>query len=207
MRLRRLCRGFTMRFLPLLGAVFMIMNILFLCYLLGQEPAVVTEKECDCGKEMGDGALGVTAKPTLSMTMKPASSGTVNPTSSSTVKPISMKTVKPVVKDDSKPEVIKPAFNEVVKPKKYDGPIPAVQLEESKYDPSGHKLAVLVPFRNRYEEMMDFVPHIHAFLGRQNITHHIWVVNQVDKHRYVIQHKGNEVCTFESTIIISEGLK
>lgn len=47
-----------------------------------------------------------------------------------------------------------------------------------------HQLAVVVPFRNRYEEMMKFVPHIHKFLERQNVSHQVWVINQVDKHRY-----------------------
>lgn len=47
----------------------------------------------------------------------------------------------------------------------------------------GHKLAVVVPFRNRFEEMMEFTPHMHSFLQRQNMDHHIWVVNQVDSHR------------------------
>jgi len=50
---------------------------------------------------------------------------------------------------------------------------------------SGHKLAVVVPFRNRYEEMMEFVPHIHRFLLRQKVDHHIWIINQVDNHRFV----------------------
>lgn len=48
---------------------------------------------------------------------------------------------------------------------------------------SAHKLAVIVPFRDRYEEMMEFVPHIHAFLMRQEVDHEMWIINQVDKHR------------------------
>ena len=47
----------------------------------------------------------------------------------------------------------------------------------------GHTLAVVVPFRDRHEEMMEFVPHIHSFLNRQNVSHRIWIVNQVDSHR------------------------
>lgn len=50
-----------------------------------------------------------------------------------------------------------------------------------------HKLAVLVPFRSRWEELIDFVPHMHSFLTRQNVSHEIWVINQVDKHRYAIE--------------------
>lgn len=48
-----------------------------------------------------------------------------------------------------------------------------------------HQLAVIVPFRNRYEEMMEFVPHIHNFLERQNVKHKIWIINQADAHRCV----------------------
>lgn len=48
-----------------------------------------------------------------------------------------------------------------------------------------HQLAVIVPFRNRYEEMMKFVPHIHNFLVRQNVRHKIWIINQADTHRCV----------------------
>ena len=46
-----------------------------------------------------------------------------------------------------------------------------------------HQLAVIVPFRNRYEEMMEFVPHIHGFLERQDVKHKIWIINQADTHR------------------------
>lgn len=49
-----------------------------------------------------------------------------------------------------------------------------------------HQLAVIVPFRNRYEEMIEFVPHIHSFLERQNVKHKIWIINQADTHRCVI---------------------
>lgn len=48
-----------------------------------------------------------------------------------------------------------------------------------------HQLAVVVPFRNRYEEMLEFVPHIHSFLERQNVKHKIWIINQADTHRCV----------------------
>ena len=49
-----------------------------------------------------------------------------------------------------------------------------------------HHLAVIVPFRNRWEELIEFVPHIHNFLIQQNVSHEIWIINQVDKHRYVM---------------------
>jgi len=47
-----------------------------------------------------------------------------------------------------------------------------------------HQLAVLVPFRGRYEELLEFAPHIHKFLNRQRIRHQIWVINQHDEYRF-----------------------
>ncbi|XP_067935262.1 beta-1,4-galactosyltransferase 7-like [Watersipora subatra] len=47
-----------------------------------------------------------------------------------------------------------------------------------------HKLAVLVPFRDRFEELMEFVPHIHSFLNNASIEHHIYIINQADKLRF-----------------------
>lgn len=46
------------------------------------------------------------------------------------------------------------------------------------------KLAVLVPFRDRFDELLRFAPHIHAFLEQQHIPHHIFVLNQIDRHRF-----------------------
>ena len=51
--------------------------------------------------------------------------------------------------------------------------------------PVEHRLAVLVPFRDRHEELQEFVPHIHLFLTRQNVHHEIWIINQADTHRLV----------------------
>lgn len=53
-------------------------------------------------------------------------------------------------------------------------------------DPSWgqHKLAVIVPFRDRFEELLEFAPHMHSFLNRQRVRHQIWVINQVDQHRF-----------------------
>ena len=49
---------------------------------------------------------------------------------------------------------------------------------------SNHKLAVLVPYRNRFEELMEFVPYIHDFLNGQRINHDIFILNQVDSNRF-----------------------
>ena len=46
-----------------------------------------------------------------------------------------------------------------------------------------HRLAVLVPFRNRHEELQEFVPHVHQFLTRQGVRHEIWIINQADSYR------------------------
>lgn len=45
-------------------------------------------------------------------------------------------------------------------------------------------MALLVPFRDRFEELLQFVPHITKFLQRQNVEHHIFVLNQVDRFRF-----------------------
>lgn len=54
-------------------------------------------------------------------------------------------------------------------------------------DPSWgpHKMAVIVPFRERFEELLVFVPYMHAFLNKKKIRHKIIIVNQVDHFRYV----------------------
>ncbi|ELT90432.1 hypothetical protein CAPTEDRAFT_75285, partial [Capitella teleta] len=47
-----------------------------------------------------------------------------------------------------------------------------------------HRLAIIVPFRDRFDELLEFVPHMHQFLSAQRIRHKIVVVNQQDKHRF-----------------------
>ncbi|XP_038626991.1 beta-1,4-galactosyltransferase 7 isoform X2 [Tachyglossus aculeatus] len=62
-------------------------------------------------------------------------------------------------------------------------PEPPVHFEE---DPSWgpHRLALLVPFRERFEELLVFVPHMHRFLSKKKIRHHIYILNQVDHFRF-----------------------
>ena len=62
----------------------------------------------------------------------------------------------------------------------------AAATNEDGDDPSWgqHKLAVIVPFRDRFEELLEFAPHMHTFLNRQRVRHQIWVINQVDQHRF-----------------------
>lgn len=47
-----------------------------------------------------------------------------------------------------------------------------------------HKLAVLVPFRDRFNELLEFAPHITNFLELQSVNHQIYVLNQVDHYRF-----------------------
>ncbi|XP_053091280.1 beta-1,4-galactosyltransferase 7 isoform X1 [Pangasianodon hypophthalmus] len=47
-----------------------------------------------------------------------------------------------------------------------------------------HKMAVIVPFRERFEELLIFVPYMHAFLSKKKIRHKILVINQVDHLRF-----------------------
>lgn len=46
-----------------------------------------------------------------------------------------------------------------------------------------HRLAVIVPFRDRFEELLEFVPHMNRFLCKQKIWHRMIIVNQVDALR------------------------
>eukprot|EP00095_Tigriopus_kingsejongensis_P010450 snap_masked-scaffold918_size81203-processed-gene-0.2 protein:Tk10450 transcript:snap_masked-scaffold918_size81203-processed-gene-0.2-mRNA-1 annotation:"beta- -galactosyltransferase" len=48
----------------------------------------------------------------------------------------------------------------------------------------GHKLCVLVPFRDRFDELTDFVPHLSDFLNRQGIRFEMFILNQVDEYRF-----------------------
>ena len=46
-----------------------------------------------------------------------------------------------------------------------------------------HKLAVIVPFRERFEELLVFIPYMHTFLNKKKIRHKFLVINQVDHYR------------------------
>eukprot|EP00118_Oscarella_pearsei_P011874 m.83182 g.83182 ORF g.83182 m.83182 type:complete len:266 (+) comp36334_c0_seq23:135-932(+) len=56
-------------------------------------------------------------------------------------------------------------------------------VSEVKYK-DNHQLAVVVPIRDRFEEFLEFVPHIHRFLNAQRVRHQIWIINQFDNHRF-----------------------
>lgn len=176
-----------MKFLLVMGATFVIINISFLFLQLGHHS---TGPACNCARERNVVKESVSSTEAskvvdLKLSLSYASSLTAP-------KP----PAKPVFN-----EVIKPNYNDRVKPKKYDDAIkavPATTLEipviqgyfwNETYQPvklysNNHKLAVVVPFRNRYEEMLEFVPHMHRFLTKQNVSHDIWIINQADTHRY-----------------------
>ncbi|XP_045455387.1 beta-1,4-galactosyltransferase 7 [Melitaea cinxia] len=49
---------------------------------------------------------------------------------------------------------------------------------------SKKKLAIIVPFRDRFDELLEFVPHMYKFLNKQNIPFHIFIVQQKDNNRF-----------------------
>ena len=69
-------------------------------------------------------------------------------------------------------------------PSGYKGIVNATGTPSFETRKRSHHLAVVVPFRNRWEELIEFVPHMYRFLVRQNVSHEIWIINQADKHRY-----------------------
>lgn len=41
-----------------------------------------------------------------------------------------------------------------------------------------------MPFRDRFEELLMFVPHMQKFLDKQNIDYHVFILNQMDRYRF-----------------------
>lgn len=62
-----------------------------------------------------------------------------------------------------------------------------------------HHLSVIVPFRNRLEELMQFIPHIHSFLTRQGVSHTIRVIHQTDH-----DHRFNRAALINVGFILSQ---
>lgn len=48
----------------------------------------------------------------------------------------------------------------------------------------GHKLAIVVPFRDRFDELLEFAPEMDQFLTDAGVSHEIIVVNQADTFRF-----------------------
>ena len=57
----------------------------------------------------------------------------------------------------------------------------AREKEEQGWDP--HVLCILIPFRNRFEELMEFIPFMDKFLSHQMVKHKFYVIKQIDTHR------------------------
>ncbi|KAK6178031.1 hypothetical protein SNE40_012870 [Patella caerulea] len=76
------------------------------------------------------------------------------------------------VKDDQGENVVREETKNVINKHEYESRA------------NGHKLAVLVPFRDRFEELMDFVPHMTKFLNAQKVRHKIFAINQIDNYRF-----------------------
>ena len=49
---------------------------------------------------------------------------------------------------------------------------------------NNHFLCLIIPFRDRFEELNEFVPMISEFLNKKSIAHAIFVVNQIDTLRF-----------------------
>ena len=59
--------------------------------------------------------------------------------------------------------------------------------EDDKPEWGDHRLAIIVPFRDRFEELLEFAPHLHSYLNRKKVRHKFFIINQVDNLRYVTQ--------------------
>ncbi|OWF41498.1 beta-1,4-galactosyltransferase 7-like [Mizuhopecten yessoensis] len=64
---------------------------------------------------------------------------------------------------------------------------PAEGEAPSELDKEGqppHKMALIVPYRDRLEELLQFAPYMHKYLKDKHIAHQIYVINQVDNYRF-----------------------
>lgn len=58
-------------------------------------------------------------------------------------------------------------------------------LKQIKFKPTNrHKLCVIIPFRNRFNQLIELVPHLTKFLYHQNVNHQLLIINQVDNYRF-----------------------
>ncbi|CAH1734188.1 unnamed protein product [Chironomus riparius] len=68
--------------------------------------------------------------------------------------------------------------NDVQNKKYYNSIINSLNIGNKK------KLAIVVPFRDRFDELLEFAPHMNKFLTEQGVPHHIFIVNQIDRFRF-----------------------
>jgi xylosylprotein 4-beta-galactosyltransferase len=59
-----------------------------------------------------------------------------------------------------------------------------LETNETKSQIITHRLAVIVPYRNRSSELEIFLPHMNSFLNSQSIEHIFMIINQADTHRF-----------------------
>nr|CDS34729.1 beta 14 galactosyltransferase 7 [Hymenolepis microstoma] len=59
---------------------------------------------------------------------------------------------------------------------------PDAQME--KKSTVDHTLAVIVPFRDRFTNLLLFLPHMHNYLNRKGIPHTFYIINQSDDFRF-----------------------
>ena len=59
------------------------------------------------------------------------------------------------------------------------------ELEMMTQPASAHRLAVLIPFRNTFDELQQFVPYMSQFLTNQSVPHEFFVINQVMKRNTI----------------------
>ncbi|CAH8537267.1 unnamed protein product [Dicrocoelium dendriticum] len=50
--------------------------------------------------------------------------------------------------------------------------------------PRSHRSAIIIPYRDRFNELQQFIPHLKRFLDAQHVAHTFYVVNQVDNFRF-----------------------
>lgn len=60
----------------------------------------------------------------------------------------------------------------------------AVNIPDNETENAASHLAVIVPFRNRFDELMLFVPHMTTFLNNQKINFTLHIMNQGDDLRF-----------------------
>ena len=70
-----------------------------------------------------------------------------------------------------------------------DGTFQHPEIMKEGQQQNGHLMCILIPFRNRLEELTEFVPRITQFLGHQNIKNKIVVINQVSNQNIYDFHK------------------
>lgn len=58
---------------------------------------------------------------------------------------------------------------------------PDAQIE--KKNSVNHTLAIIVPFRDRFTNLLFFLPHMHNYLNRKGISHTFYIINQADDFR------------------------